>query len=71
MDLETAYKIIESCPGFDDETSAVGEAWQVVMQDHARLHQALVNILIVCNRPGSCDIKLSAIETLCETMVED
>ncbi len=26
MDLTTAYKIIESCHGFDDETSAVGAA---------------------------------------------
>ncbi len=41
MDLETAYSIIEKCPGFDDETSAVGEAWAFVVQDHAHMYRAL------------------------------
>ncbi len=45
MDLETACNIIESCPGFDDETSSVGEAWAFVVQDHAHLYRALQLLL--------------------------
>lgn len=29
-DLDAAISVIESCNGFTDETSAVGEAWQIV-----------------------------------------
>ncbi len=47
------------------------KAAEILIEKHNRLEQALVNILSVCNRPGSCHLKLSMIETLCETMVED
>ncbi len=32
MNLETAFTIIEKCPGFDDETSSVGEAWAFIKE---------------------------------------
>lgn len=32
MDLNTAYKIIEKVHGFNDETSAIGEAWAYIKQ---------------------------------------
>ncbi len=41
MDLETAYDIIESCHGFDDETSAVGEAWMFVKEQISQMKKDL------------------------------
>lgn len=31
MSLDTAISIIESCAGFTDESTPVGEAWSVVV----------------------------------------
>jgi hypothetical protein len=32
MDLSTAIDVIESCAGFTDESTPVGEAWAVVLR---------------------------------------
>lgn len=36
-----AINVIESAPGFMDETTACGEAWQVVLAEITRLQNAL------------------------------
>lgn len=32
LTVEEAYEVIEAAPGFDDDTSGVGEAWAVVRE---------------------------------------
>ncbi len=54
----------------EDQGFSITQDGRLVDLQVRRLEQILVNILNICNRPGSCDIKLSAIETLCETAME-
>ena len=67
MNLNDAINVIESAPGFTDETTSVGEAWAIIL---ASLNPALAPVPVAERLPGHVEQALIKAECALSDIAE-